>query len=121
MSAAFTVEGRTVAVVGGASESLPPLLRIGGADVTLVLPGENDRYGRVATDGSYASASDPRLVFALGEEAVHKGFTPLSKIYEETMVTLEERAGGKAGNKGWEAAMAAVEMVNLMDAVGAQG
>jgi 6,7-dimethyl-8-ribityllumazine synthase len=28
-----------------------------------------------------------------------------------------ERAGSKAGNKGWDAALAAVEMVNLMGAV----
>ncbi len=39
-----------------------------GADVTLVLAGGGSRHGRVATDGSYASASDPRLVFALGAE-----------------------------------------------------
>jgi 6,7-dimethyl-8-ribityllumazine synthase len=29
-----------------------------------------------------------------------------------------ERAGSKAGNKGWEAAMSAIEMVNLMKQVG---
>ncbi|MBI5897509.1 MAG: 6,7-dimethyl-8-ribityllumazine synthase, partial [Desulfobacterales bacterium] len=28
-----------------------------------------------------------------------------------------ERAGSKAGNKGWDAALAAVEMANLMGAV----
>ncbi len=29
-----------------------------------------------------------------------------------------ERAGSKAGNKGWEAAMAAIEMANLFKAIG---
>ncbi len=31
----------------------------------------------------------------------------------ETTAQAEERAGGKAGNKGWEAAMAALEMADL--------
>jgi 6,7-dimethyl-8-ribityllumazine synthase len=31
----------------------------------------------------------------------------------ETSQQAEERAGGKAGNKGWEAALAALEMVDL--------
>ena len=37
-----------------------------------------------------------------------------------TVDTIEqaiERAGTKAGNKGWSAAMAAVEMANLVDAI----
>jgi 6,7-dimethyl-8-ribityllumazine synthase len=29
-----------------------------------------------------------------------------------------ERAGSKSGNKGWEAAMAAIEMVNLIKTIG---
>ena len=37
-----------------------------GATVELLRP---RRLGRVAADGSYASASDPRVVFALGREA----------------------------------------------------
>jgi 6,7-dimethyl-8-ribityllumazine synthase len=32
-----------------------------------------------------------------------------------------ERAGSKAGNKGWEAALAAIEMVNLFDVMDARG
>jgi len=35
----------------------------------------------------------------------------------DTIEQAIERAGTKAGNKGWSAAMAAVEMVNLMEAV----
>ena len=31
----------------------------------------------------------------------------------DTSQQAEERAGGKAGNKGWEAALAAVEMADL--------
>jgi 6,7-dimethyl-8-ribityllumazine synthase len=36
----------------------------------------------------------------------------------DTLEQAIERAGSKAGNKGWEAAMAAVEMVNLLRAEG---
>ncbi len=39
-----------------------------GAAVTLELAAGPPRWARVATDGSYASASDPRVVFSLGAE-----------------------------------------------------
>jgi 6,7-dimethyl-8-ribityllumazine synthase len=35
----------------------------------------------------------------------------------DTVEQAIERAGTKAGNKGWSAAMAAVEMANLMESV----
>lgn len=38
-------------------------------------------------------------------------------ITTDTIEQAIERAGTKAGNKGWSAAMAAVEMANLMEAV----
>jgi 6,7-dimethyl-8-ribityllumazine synthase len=38
-------------------------------------------------------------------------------ITTDTIEQAIERAGTKAGNKGWEAAMAAVEMANLNDTV----
>jgi len=36
----------------------------------------------------------------------------------DTIEQAIERAGAKAGNKGWSAAMAAVEMANLLEVVG---
>ena len=38
-------------------------------------------------------------------------------ITADTIEQAIERAGAKAGNKGWSAAMSAVEMVNLIEAV----
>ena len=38
-------------------------------------------------------------------------------ITVDTIEQAIERAGTKAGNKGWEAAMAAVEMANLFDII----
>ncbi len=39
-------------------------------------------------------------------------------ITTDTIEQAIERAGAKAGNKGWSAAMAAVEMANLLELVG---
>ena len=39
-------------------------------------------------------------------------------ITADTIDQAVERAGTKAGNKGWEAAEAAIEMVNLVKAMG---
>ena len=39
-------------------------------------------------------------------------------ITTDTLEQAIERAGAKAGNKGWSAAMAAVEMANLLEVVG---
>jgi len=38
-------------------------------------------------------------------------------ITTDTIEQAVERAGTKAGNKGWDAAMAAIEMVNLYKAI----
>ena len=39
-------------------------------------------------------------------------------ITADTIEQAVERAGTKAGNKGWEAAEAAIEMANLVKAMG---
>ena len=39
-------------------------------------------------------------------------------ITADTIDQAVERAGTKAGNKGWEAAEAAIEMANLVKAMG---
>jgi 6,7-dimethyl-8-ribityllumazine synthase len=39
-------------------------------------------------------------------------------ITADTIEQAVERAGTKAGNKGWEAAEAAIEMANLSKALG---
>ncbi|MCP3963823.1 MAG: replicative DNA helicase [bacterium] len=48
-------------------------------------------------DASTALAEAERLIFGLGEEATQRGFSALSKIYEETVAALEERSGGMIG------------------------
>ena len=56
----------------------------------------------------------------LGDENVQKGqagFIFKCQVYADTLEQAIERAGSKAGNKGWDCGLAAVEMANLMGAV----
>ncbi len=129
----------TKQLVGGAVDCL---VRHGAVedDVTVVwVPGANELpqiVKRLASGGRYAA------VIALG--AVVQGATPhadlinsqvartLSQIGLDSGVpvingvvcagTLEqalERCGTKAGNKGWQASQAAIEMANLAEALDA--
>lgn len=129
----------TKQLLGGAADCL---VRhgVGDDDITAVwVPGANELpqvVKRVATSGRYDA------VIALG--AVVQGATPhadlingqvartLSQIALETGVpvingvvcasTLDqalERCGTKAGNKGWQAAQAAIEMANIVELLGA--
>jgi len=42
-------------------------------------------------------------------------------ITADTLEQAIERAGTKAGNKGWDAALAAIEMVMLFKTMGSKG
>lgn len=46
---------------------------------------------------SEALGEAEKLIFGLGEEATQRGFSSLTQIYEDTIATLEERAGGVLG------------------------
>jgi 6,7-dimethyl-8-ribityllumazine synthase len=63
----------------------------------------------------YVSAEVSKGVAAVGMEAD----VPVifGVITTDTIEQAIERAGTKAGNKGWSAAMAAVEMANLFDKI----
>ncbi|ARU63152.1 6,7-dimethyl-8-ribityllumazine synthase [Tumebacillus avium] len=82
---------------------------------------QSGRYDAVITVGAVIRGSTPHFDFVCNEAA--KG---VSKVALDTGVptifgvltvdTIEqaiERAGTKAGNKGWEAAVTAIEMANL--------
>ncbi|MFG1500419.1 6,7-dimethyl-8-ribityllumazine synthase [Halobacteriovorax sp. XZX-3] len=83
------------------------------------------KYDAVITLGAVIRGSTPHFDFVSNEVA--KG---ISKVSLETGVpvtfgvltvdTIEqaiERAGTKAGNKGWEAAMSAIEMATLLKSI----
>jgi 6,7-dimethyl-8-ribityllumazine synthase len=79
------------------------------------------RYDAVITLGAVIRGATPHFDYVAGEVA--KGVANLSLTTDTPTIfgvlttdTIEqaiERAGTKAGNKGWEAAVSAIEMANL--------
>ena len=83
------------------------------------------RYHAVICLGAVIRGSTPHFDYVSAE--VSKGIAAVSLESEVPVIfgilttdTIEqaiERAGTKAGNKGWDAAISAVEMANLLDVV----
>jgi len=84
------------------------------------------RFDAVVCLGAVIRGNTPHFDFIAAEAS--KGVAKLSMdskipviygiITTDTIEQAIERAGTKAGNKGWDAAMSAVEMVNLYRAMG---
>lgn len=82
---------------------------------------ESKRYDAVICIGAVIRGATPHFDYIAGESAkgiAHVSFdTGMPVIYgvitTETIEQAIERAGTKAGNKGADAAVAAIEMVNL--------
>lgn len=82
---------------------------------------ESGRYDAVVTLGAVIRGSTPHFDYVCSEAA--KGVASLSLstgipvifgvLTTDNIEQAIERAGTKAGNKGWEAATAAIEMANL--------
>lgn len=87
------------------------------------------RYDAVLTLGAVIRGSTPHFDFVAAEVA--KGVasaglatgTPVvfGVLTTDTIEQAVERAGTKAGNKGWDAGMAALEMANLGKSLAAGG
>ncbi len=85
----------------------------------------SDRYAAVITLGAVIRGATPHFDYVAGECA--SGVAALSReadvpvifgvLTTDTIEQAIERAGTKAGNKGADAALAALEMVSLMDAM----
>jgi 6,7-dimethyl-8-ribityllumazine synthase len=83
------------------------------------------RYDAIVCLGAVIRGSTPHFDYVSAE--VSKGVAAVGLdgdlpvifgiITTDTIEQAIERAGTKAGNKGWSAAIAAVEMANLMDVV----
>lgn len=89
-------------------QALDELAAVGGFDgfvaVGAVIRGETPHFDYVCAQ---ASRGVSKVAFA---RRVPVGFGVLTC---DTSQQAEERAGGKAGNKGWDAALAALEMADL--------
>lgn len=88
---------------------------------------ESGRYDAVIALGAVIRGSTPHFEYVAGNAAggvasvmIESGVPCLFGVL--TVDTIEqaiERAGTKAGNKGWEAAQAGIEMVNLLRRISA--
>lgn len=122
------------------SGAIDALVRSGGAekDITVVkVPGafeiplvakklaQKGKHDAVICLGAVIRGSTPHFDYVSAE--VSKGVAAAGMetdvpvifgvITTDTIEQAIERAGTKAGNKGWDAAIAAIEMANLFDAI----
>jgi 6,7-dimethyl-8-ribityllumazine synthase len=112
----------------GASETDVDLVKVPGAfEIPLAAKklAEKGRYQAIICLGAVIRGSTPHFDYVSAE--VSKGIAVVSLetgvpvifgvLTTDSIEQAIERAGTKAGNKGWSAAMAAVEMVNLIEAL----
>ncbi|KPJ78663.1 MAG: 6,7-dimethyl-8-ribityllumazine synthase [Deltaproteobacteria bacterium SG8_13] len=124
-------------LVGGALDALTrtgtrreeiDILKVPGAfEIPLAaqLLARTGKYHAVICLGAVIRGATPHFDYVSAE--VSKGIAQVSLetavpvifgiLTTDTVEQAIERAGTKSGNKGWSAAMAAVEMANLMEAV----
>jgi 6,7-dimethyl-8-ribityllumazine synthase len=86
---------------------------------------ESGKYDAVITLGAVIRGSTPHFDYVANE--VSKGVAAISLktgvpvifgvLTTDTIEQAVERAGTKAGNKGWDAAVTAIEMANLTRAI----
>ncbi len=113
----------------GASDDDIEIFRVPGAfeiPLTAKVLSKNSQYDAIICLGAVIRGSTPHFEYISAE--VSKGIAAVSLDSEKpvafgvlTTDTVEqaiERAGTKAGNKGWEAALSAIEMANLLSSVG---
>ncbi|MDM8523962.1 6,7-dimethyl-8-ribityllumazine synthase [Desulfococcaceae bacterium HSG8] len=113
----------------GALESDIELVKVPGAfEIPLIakkMTQKKGKYNAVICLGAVIRGSTPHFDYVCAEAS--KGIASASMetgvpiifgiITTDTIEQAIERAGTKAGNKGWSAAMAAVEMANLIEVV----
>ena len=90
---------------------------------------ESGRYDALVCLGAVIRGATPHFDYVSAE--VSKGIAAVSMeagipvtfgvLTTDTLEQAIERAGSKAGNKGFDAAVAAIEMANLYKVIGADG
>jgi 6,7-dimethyl-8-ribityllumazine synthase len=124
------VSGALDALVrSGAKDSDIQIVKVPGSfEIPLVAKklAKKKGLGAIICLGAVIRGATPHFDYVAAE--VSKGIAQVSLESEVPIIfgvvttdTIEqaiERAGTKAGNKGWSAAMAAVEMANLLEVVG---
>jgi 6,7-dimethyl-8-ribityllumazine synthase len=113
----------------GAKDSDIQIVKVPGAfEIPLVAKtmATRKKVNAIICLGAVISGATPHFDYVSAE--VSKGIAQVSLesgvpiifgvVTTDTIEQAIERAGTKAGNKGWSAAMAAVEMANLLEVVG---
>jgi 6,7-dimethyl-8-ribityllumazine synthase len=109
----------------GASEKQIEIVRVPGAfDIPIVARkmALSHRYDALLTLGAVVRGQTPHFDYVAGECASGISRIALESgvpiafgvLTTDTMEQAVDRAGGKAGNKGADAAMVAIEMANLL-------
>ncbi len=109
----------------GASEQQIDIVRVPGAfDIPIVARklALSKRYDALITLGAVVRGQTPHFDYVAGECASGIARIALESgvpiafgvLTTDTMEQAVDRAGGKAGNKGADAALAAIEMANLL-------
>ena len=85
-----------------------------------------ERYDALVVLGAVVRGGTPHFDYVAGEAS--RGLADVASDFDiaigfglltcDTMQQAEERAGGAHGNKGWDAALAALEMASLEDQLG---
>ncbi|MHB8744355.1 MAG: 6,7-dimethyl-8-ribityllumazine synthase [Sulfuricaulis sp.] len=109
----------------GAEASNIEVVRVPGAfemPLTLKIMAASNKYDALIALGAVIRGATPHFEYVAGECA--KGVSQVSMQYDlpvafgvltaDTIEQAIERAGTKAGNKGMDAALTAIEMVNLL-------
>lgn len=121
------VEGALDALVRhGADEEQISLIKVPGAfEIPLAAKklAESGKYHAVICLGAVIRGSTPHFEYVAAEVSKGIAAVALESNFPVTFGVLTtdsleqaiERAGSKSGNKGWDAAMAAMEMVNLFN------
>ncbi len=112
----------------GAKEADIEIIKVPGAfEIPLVAKklATAGRHDAVICLGAVIRGATPHFEYVSAE--VSKGVAQIGMetgvpvifgvVTTDTIEQAIERAGAKSGNKGWSAAMAAVEMVNLLEAI----
>jgi len=110
----------------GADESDITIVKVPGAfEIPLIAQkmASSEKYDAIIAIGAVIRGATSHYDYVCAE--VSKGIASVSLntgtpilfgvLTTDTIEQAIERAGSKAGNKGFEAAMAAIEMVNIMD------
>ncbi len=113
----------------GANDADITVIRVPGAfeiPMAARLAADSGKFDSVIALGAVIRGSTPHFDYVAAE--VSKGLGHLSLeatvpvafgvLTTDTIEQAIERAGTKAGNKGFDAAMTAIEMVNLVRAIG---